>query len=233
MTESQLAESLSDRLRTLKSPIPDGLIARARTEADAPTPHVTRNLTSSLANFDPPVNSPRRRGLNLIAGLAGFAVVAAGLGAFALEVSGRLHSPASAPAAKGPSHKLEVAPSFQGLSPVVPASVLPFLVGDTYAEGSEVLPTFVPTNVYGIEYACLGTASISIISSDGSVLFTSRDCSSPGLQGRFVPNDQVSGTPVSLRVETTSSTTWELRVEQSRFGAPQPYETTPPSPFPG
>ena len=233
MTESQLSESLRDRLTALKSPLPEGLIARARTEADAPAPHVARNLTPSLANFDPPVNSPRRRGLNLVAGLAGFAVVAAGLGAFALEVSGRLHSPASAPAAKGASHKLDVAPGFQGLSPVVPASVLPLLVGDTYGEGSEVLPTFVPTKVYGIQYACLGTASISIISSDGSALFTSGVCSSPGLQGLFVPNEQVSSTPVSLRVETTPSTSWELRVEQSSIGAPHPYETTPPSLFPG
>jgi hypothetical protein len=219
MSESQLWESLSDRLTALKSPLPDGLIDRARAEADTPAP---------LS-----VNSPRRRGLNLIAGLAGFAVVVAGLGAFALEVSGRIHSPAAASAAKGASHKLDVAPGFPSLSPVVPASVIPFLVGDTYAEGSEALPTFVPTKVYGIEYACLGTASISIISSDGSVLFTSRACSSPGLQGRFVPSDQVSGTPVSLRVETTSSTTWEVRVEQSSFVAPSQYETTPPSPFPG
>ncbi len=105
MTESQLSESLSDRLTALKSPLPDGLIARVRTAADAPAPHGTRNLTPSLANFDPPVNSPRRRGLNLIAGLAGFAVVAAGLGVFALDVSGRLHSPVAAPAAKGARHK--------------------------------------------------------------------------------------------------------------------------------
>lgn len=233
MTESQLSESLSDRLTALKSPLPDGLIARARTEADDHAPNATRNLSPSLANFEQPVNSPRRRGLNLIAGLVGFAVVAAGLGAFALEVSGRLHSPPWAPAAKGASHKLDVAPGFQSLSPVVPASVLPLLVGDTYAEGSEGLPTFVPTKVYGIQYACLGTASISIISSDGSVLFTSQVCSSPGLQGLFVPNEQVSSAPVSLRVETTPSTSWEVRVEQSSIGAPYPYETTPPSPFPG
>ena len=105
MTESQLSESLSDRLAALKSPPPDGLIARARTAVDAPAPHVLRTLTSSLANFDPPVNSPRRRGLNLIAGVAGFAVVAAGLGVFALDVSGRLHSPVAPSAAKAASHK--------------------------------------------------------------------------------------------------------------------------------
>jgi hypothetical protein len=233
MTESQMAESLSDRLTALKSPLPDGLIARARTEADAPAPEVMPDLTPSLASFDPPVTGPRRRGLNLIAGLAGVAVVAAGLGAFALEVSGRLHSPASAPAATGASHKIDVAPSFPSLSPVVPAGVIPFLVGDTYAEGSADLPTFVPTKEYGIQYACLGPASISIVSSDGSVLFTSQACSAPGLQGVFVPIGQVSSAPVSLRVETTSSTTWELRVEQSSIGAPYPYETTPPSPFPG
>ena len=105
MTESQLSESLSDRLSTLKTPLPDGLIASVRTAADAPATHFRRNLTPSLADFDPPVNSPRRRGLNLIAGLAGFAVVVAGLGVFALDVSGRLHSPTSAPAAKGATHK--------------------------------------------------------------------------------------------------------------------------------
>ncbi len=105
MTESQLSESLSDRLSTSKTPLPDGLIASVRTAADAPATHFRRNLTPSLADFDPPVNSPRRRGLNLIAGLAGFAVVVAGLGVFALDVSGRLHSPTSAPAAKGATHK--------------------------------------------------------------------------------------------------------------------------------
>jgi hypothetical protein len=191
------------------------------------------SLPPALANFDPAVASPRRRGLNLMTGIAAVAVVAAGLATFALEVSGHLHSPTSAPAANPTNHnKLAVAPDFPSLSPVLPLGALPLLVGDTYAEGSKGLPTFVPTKPYWIQFACLGTGSIHVLSSDGSVQYTSRGCGSPGLQGLFSPNGQVSGQPVSLRVETTSSTTWELRVAQSS-GATTPYEIAPSSPRPG
>jgi hypothetical protein len=191
------------------------------------------SLPPALADFDPAVASPRRRGLNLMTGIAAIAVVAAGLASFALEVSGHLHSPTSAPAANATNHnKLAVAPDFPSLSPFLPSDALPLLVGDTYAEGSKGLPTFVPTKPYWIQFACLGTGPIHVLSSDGSVQYTSRGCGSPGLQGLFAPNSQVSGQPVSLRVETTSSTTWELRVAQSN-GATTPYETSAPSPHPG
>jgi hypothetical protein len=191
------------------------------------------SVPPALANFDPAVASPRRRGLNLMTGIGAAAVVAAGLATFALEVSGHLHSPTSAPAANATNHnKLDVAPDFQSLSPFLPSDALPLLVGDTYAEGSKALPTFVPTKPYWIQFACLGTGSIHVLSSDGSVQYTSRGCGSPGLQGLFSPNGQVSGQPVSLRVETTSSTTWELRVAQSN-GKTTPYETAAPSSRPG
>jgi len=107
------------------------------------------------------------------------------------------------------------------------------LVGDTYADGSASLPTFTPTKPYWIEYACLGTGSIDILSSDGSVHFTSEGCLSPGLNGLLVPQHQITGKPFSLRVETTASTAWELRVMQYSGGAPPPYEGAPPSPHPG
>jgi len=62
MTAPQLTESLSDRLTALKCPLPDGLIARARTGAEAFSPpavrtarprrgHRSYELTSAAANL--------------------------------------------------------------------------------------------------------------------------------------------------------------------------------------
>jgi hypothetical protein len=193
------------------------------------------NPPATLANFDPIVARPRRKGLNLMIGAAAIAVVAAGIATFALQLSAHLH--ATTPAATAPattaSSNQQIPQGFPSLTPVLPAAVLPVLVGDTYADGSASLPTFTPTKPYWIEYACLGTGSIDILSSDGSVHFTSESCVSPGINGLLVPQDQITGKPFSLRVETTASTAWELRVMQYSGGAPPPYEGAPPSPHPG
>jgi hypothetical protein len=193
------------------------------------------NPPAALANFDPLVARPSRKVLNLMIGAAAIAVVAAGIATFALQLSAHLH--ATTPAATAPattaSSNQQIPQGFPSLSPFVPASVLPLLVGDTYADGSASLPTFTPTKPYSIQYACLGTGSIDILSSDGSVHFTSESCVSPGVNGLLVPPDQITGKPVSLRVETTASTAWELRVMQYSGGAPPPFEGAPPSPHPG
>jgi hypothetical protein len=193
------------------------------------------NLPPKLANFDPIVGRPRREVLNLMIGAAAIAVVAAGVAAFGLQLSGHLH--ATTPAATAPattaSSNQQIPQGFPSLTPVLPAAALPVLVGDTYADGSASLPNFTPTKPYWIEYACLGTGSIDILSSDGSVHFTSESCVSPGINGLLVPQDQITGKPVSLRVETTGSTAWELRVMQYSGGAPPPYEGAPPSRHPG
>jgi hypothetical protein len=127
-----------------------------------------------------------------------------------------------------------LAGAFPSLSPWLPESVLPLLVGDTYATGSTSLPTFVPTKPYWIQYACMGMTAISFASSDGSVDYTSESCNqSPGINGLFVPENQVIGQPVSLRVTTRPLTEWEVRVVQFSGHAPQPYEIVPPTPVPG
>jgi hypothetical protein len=193
------------------------------------------NPPATLANFDPIVARPRRKVLNLLIGAAAIAVVAAGIATFALQLSAHLH--ATTPAATAPattaSSNQQIPQGFPSLSPFVPASVLPLLVGDTYREGSASLSTFTPTKQYSIEYACLGTGSIDILSSDGSVHFTSESCVSPGINGLLVPQDQITGKPVYLRVETTASTAWELLAMQWSGGAPPPFEGAPPSPHPG
>ncbi len=80
----------------------------------------------------------------------------------------------------------------------------------------------------------MGSGVISVASSDNSVHYTSESCDqSPGLNGLFVPQTQVMGQPVSLRVTTTSSTDWEMRVLQFSGPAPHPYEIVPPTPAPG
>ncbi len=347
MTAPQLSESLSERLTALKRPLPDGLIARARTGAETLSSPVVRaaaskderieatNSPARLTTFAPATDRPHRRALNRLAGTVGIAVVAVAVAMFGLELSGHVHSTAPAPATQlaampvtgisgfpasarivvpitrgtgntmlptfltdakvlyiqydcigsgqlkiqstnhavkadlqpcsrsrgattvaldavatgapltldvvtGSSVRWEllvaesqVPENFPTLTPVLPASVLPLLVGDTYADGSASLPTFTPTKPYWIEYACLGTGSIDILSSDGSVHFTSESCVSPGINGLLVPQDQITGKPFSLRVETTASTAWELRVMQYSGGAPPPYEGAPPSPHPG
>ena len=112
--------------------------------------------------------------------------------------------------------------------------VFPPLVGDTYATGSASLPTFIPTKPYSIQYACMGSGGISVASSDDSVHYTSESCNTtPGINGLFVPQTQAVGQPVSLRITTTSSTEWEMRVLQFSGPTPHPYEIVPPTPAPG
>jgi hypothetical protein len=195
-----------------------------RIEAENPPP--------MLANFDPAVERPRRKVVNLMVGAAGIAVVAAGVAAFGLQLSG--HGTAPAPTANSSSSGAQHAPEgFPSLSSSRPFSAFPLLAGETYAEGSASLPAFTPTEQYWIEYACLGTGSIDILSSDGSVHFTSESCVSPGINGLMVPQDQIAGRPVSLRVETTTSTGWELWVMQSNGAPSYSYEGAPPSPHSG
>jgi len=347
MNAPQLSESLSDRLTALKSPLPPGLIARARAGAEVSTPPVVRgaapmderieakNPPARLTTLAPVADRPRHRALSRLAGAVGIAVVAAAVATFGLELSGHVHSTAPAPATQlaampvtgssgfpasaqivvpttrgkgravlptfldqakvlyvqydcSGSGQLEIlstnnavkadlqpcstsvaattvaldaaatgAPltldvvtgsavkwelllaesqvpaNFPSLSIGLPLPAFPLLVGDTYSDGSASLPTFTPTKPYWIQYACLGTRSIDILSSDGSVHFTSESCVSPGINGLLVPQDQITGKPVSLRVETTASTAWELRVMQYIGGAPPPFEGAPPSPHPG
>ncbi len=128
----------------------------------------------------------------------------------------------------------QVPANFPSLSIAFPVGAFPLLVGDTYADGSASLPTFTPTKPYWIQYACMGIGSITILSSDGSVDYTSESCNaSPGINGLLVPRNQVTGQPVSLRIATTQSTTWEARVVQFSGAAPKPYEIVPPTPAPG
>jgi hypothetical protein len=193
---------------------------------------------ASLANFDPLVARPHRKVLNLMIGAAAIAVVAAGIATFALQLSDRPHATtpaATAPATTASSNQQipQIPQGFPRLTPVLPMGAIPLFVGDTYADGSASLPTFTPTKPYSIAYACLGTGSIDILASDGSVHFTSESCVSPGVNGLLVPQDQITGKPVSLRVETTASTAWEIRLMQYSGSAPPPFEGAPPSPHPG
>lgn len=347
MNAPQLSESLSDRLTALKSPLPHGLITRARAGAEVSTQPVVRraapvderieakNPPAWPTTFAPVADRPRHRALSRLAGAVGIAVVAAAVATFGLELGGHVHSTAPAPATQlaampvigssglpasaqivvpttrgkgravlptflaqakvlyvqydcigsgqleiqstnqsvkadlqpcsrsvaattvaldaaatrapltldvvtGSSVKWEllvaesqVPANFPSLSPFLPAPAFPLLVGDTYADGSASLPTFTPTKPYWIQYACLGTGSIDILSSDGSKQFASESCVSPGINGLLVPQDQITGKPVSLRVETTASTAWEVRVMQYSGGAPPAFEGAPPSPHPG
>jgi hypothetical protein len=349
MTAPQLTESLSDRLTALKRPLPDGLIARARTGAEALSSPVVRTVASKDDLIDatnpparpsalaPAADRPHHRALNRLAGTVGIAVVAAAVATFGLELSGHIHSTAPAPATRlaampvtgssgfpasaqivvpttrgtgravlptflaqatvlyvqydcigsgqleiqstnqsvkadlqpcsrsvaattvaldaqatgapltldvvtGSSVKWEllvaesqVPANFPSLSIGFPVGAFPLLVGDTYADGSAALPSFTPTKKpYWIQYACMGTGSITILSSDGSLDYTSESCNaSPGINGLVVPKNQVTGQPVSLRIATTQSTTWEARVVQFSGAAPKPYEIVPPTPAPG
>ena len=348
MNAPQLSESLSDRLTALKSPLPHGLITRARAGAEVSAPPVVRRAVSMderieaknpparLTTFAHVADRPRQRALSRLAGAVGVAVVAVAVAMFGLELSGHVHSAAPAPATKlaampvtgssgfpasaqivvpttrgkgravlpaflaqakvlyvqydcigsgqleiqstnravkadlqpcsrsvaattvaldaaatgaplslevvtGSSVKWEllvaesqVPANFPSLSIAFPVGAFPLLVGDTYADGSASLPTFTPTKPYWIEYACMGTGSITILSSDGSVDYTSESCNaSPGINGLLVPQNQVTGQPVSLRIATTQSTTWEARVVQFSGAAPKPYEIVPPTPAPG
>jgi hypothetical protein len=145
-------------------------------------------LPRTLAEFGPSGLRPRRKVVNLFAGLLGGAVIAASVAVFAFELTG--HHNNGSPVSGGQSAATptpEPTPPFlpSPSSDRVPAGAAfnsqrqilarmlhgPWLIPKTYGSGTETLPTFAlgPNEGIGVEYGCtsLGLKTLDSISFSG------------------------------------------------------------------
>ncbi len=261
MTAPQLTESLSDRLTALKCPLPDGLIARARTGAEAFSPPAVRTAASKdegieatnsparLPTFAPAAHRPHHRALNRLAGTVGIAVVAVAVATFGLELSGHVHSTAPAPVPGGkavPTSTPKPTPS----SPA--ASSLPtgarVLIPPTSGTGTETLPTVTlgPNEGIWIAYSCSSNTmpfNSIFVSGRGVPVFLGpnfefwlHQFSTPNRCSGTLPTDGGQGGPLTVRFNAVRpSVTWTVALyeypSQAILSAPSPWETAPS--FPG
>ena len=182
-------------------------------------------------SFRPQAHRRRHSSLNIVVAAAAIAVVGAGAVAFAFELGGHSRSapPASSAAEGG---KLPRLPVFSPTPPPpsnydvthdplygtgFPASwhiVIPV----TRHAGSAVLPPFIPTGWIYVQYACVGTGRLQLMTADGTLNETLKPCSSPA----HVVNVQISGDngplrgrPEALEVVTSPSVRWEMVVAET------------------
>jgi hypothetical protein len=194
----------------------------ARIDAEPPPPRLT--------SFQPSATRRRHRSLNVIVGLAAIAVVAAAVVAFALELGGHARStPATSSAQGGPLPRLPVyspAPPPPHVYTITPMPVYGtgfpaswhIVIPVAQHTGSAVLPAFIPEGWEYIQYACVGTGHLQIVTADGTVNESFKPCSSSA----HPVNAQISGAegtltgrPVTLEVVTSPSVRWEIVVAET------------------
>jgi hypothetical protein len=85
--------------------------------------------------------------------------------------------------------------------------------------GSATLPTFVPEGWEYIQYACVGTGHIQIVTADGTVNESLRPCTTAThplnalVSGAYGPFAE--GRPLALQVVTSPSVRWEIVVAET------------------
>ncbi len=116
-----------------------------------------QGLPGQLAAFKPGTARTGRRLLNLFAGAAGIAVVAAGVAAFAVELNGHHDVGSLIPGGQSSSSPM-VGPT-PPFRPSVPTDAhgVKVLIPVTYGTGPKTLPTVVlgPNEALGYEYGCI------------------------------------------------------------------------------
>jgi hypothetical protein len=160
-------------------------------------------------SFDSPRRSPRRRTLNLVAGVAGVAIVAAGVSVFATELAGR-H------AVKPPASATKPAlPSSSQLSLGLP-SISHTVIKVTHGRGSATLPTFTPEGIIFIQDACIGAAPFGVQTANHDIDNVAEQCDGGSIGGvSFPANAEFDGKPLTLQIVAKPSTEWEIVVADS------------------
>jgi hypothetical protein len=183
-----------------------------------------QSSSRDLAAFTPPAHA-RRRNINLVAGVAAAAVVAAGIAVFAIELQQR-HDATPSPAAT-PSVTLPSASAMSAPLPTDSHTVIPAKRG----RGSATLQTFTAEGLVFIEYACVGEGSVGIGSTSSGSGSTNdqvaedvpcaRDGSDAPVWGTIFPAiAPIGGEPLTLRVSAGPATAWEVVVADG--GPPLP-----------
>ena len=179
--------------------------------------HIEEQSTPrGFASFEAPRHSPRRRALHFVAGAAGIAVVAAGIGVFAKQLA---------------SHH-NVKPPTAALRPTLPTnaeltlglpSISHTVIRVTRGHGSASLPTFTPQGILFIQDACNGNGSFSVYSLDHKVSTSTDSCDGGLLSGSSVSAEAgIDGRPLTLEISAEPSTQWEIVVADSGPLAPLP-----------
>lgn len=197
----------------------------------------------ALINFRPTTARRRHRRLNFIVGAGAIAVVAAGIAAFGLELSGHPHTtPPPSIAAGGTLPKIPVYSPASPIPKLITPTPMPVygtgfpsswytVVPITKHTGSAVLPAFIPGGWVYVQYACIGTGNLKIEFSDGAVSENLKPCSSSTrpvnaeISGAYGP---LTGSPVALRVVASPSARWEMVVAET--GTPQTLPKLPALP---
>jgi hypothetical protein len=173
-----------------------------------------RDITAFVAQ---PVR-PRRRTFPLLAGVAGVAVVAAGVGLFVTELSGHHAVKPPAPAAHSPGQRPSL-PSASQLTLSIP-TISHTVIGVTHGHGSATLPTFTPEGQIFIELSCIG--SQFDLHSTNHLVGMSGACDG-ALGGEIVPvYAPITGKPLTLTMNADPSTIWEIVVADTGPVPPLP-----------
>jgi hypothetical protein len=188
---------------------------------------------SALADITTSTPTRRRRTINVVAGLAAVAVVAASITLFAVEL-GTHRGPAksSLPASAAQLKRMPLLGN--GGIPKSAHVLIPL----TRGHGSARLKTFVPAGELLLQLDCAGPGSFKITSTNGVVDNTVEHCStSSGVttltaegnnsyNGKQCPSNADCGNgyddkPLTLEVEAAPATSWEILVAETTVWFPQ------------
>jgi hypothetical protein len=170
-----------------------------------------------------PLGHHRRRTLNLLAGVAGVALVAAGVAAFAAELSSHHNVKPPTPAVR-PSSLWHLLPSASELTGGLP-SVSHTVIGFTRGSGSASLPIFRPEGIVFIKLSCAGSGPFALRSNRTVGVFTDTCAGSNGggVTGDAIPvYAGLDGKPLILTISASPSTVWEVVVADSGPVPPLP-----------
>jgi hypothetical protein len=157
----------------------------------------------------------RRRTFPLLAGVAGVAVVAAGVGLFVTELSSHHAVKPPAPAAHSPGQRASL-PSASQLTLAIP-SISHTVIGVTHGHGTATLPTFTPEGQIFIELSCIGGQFD--LHSTNHLVGMSGACDG-AVGGEIVPAYAgITGKPLTITMHADPSTIWEIVVAD---GGPVP-----------
>lgn len=172
-----------------------------------------------ITSFEAPLGHTRRRTLNLVAAVAGVAVIAAGVGLFGAELAG--HHGARPPAPAGQVHDpLRLLPPEAQITAGLP-SVAHTVIHFRRGTGSAWLPTFTPEGIIFIVYSCAGSGSLSVHSTNnlaGSSVAACGGINVGVVYGATVPlsyTPAIHGKPLSLEIVAGPSVAWEVAVADS------------------
>jgi hypothetical protein len=173
-----------------------------RLEAENPPPW--------LVNFDPKIERPRRKGLSLLAGIVGVAVVAAGVATFGIELGSHLRP--GPPATQAPLPAI----------PTVTTSGFPtsarIVIPVTRGAGTAVLPTVVSSGrLLYVAFDCDGGAVLKIQAKGDNTLAATESgasmvrCSNSTTTPRtYVAYSPGTGALLTLTIVAAKSTRWAI-----------------------